>query len=286
MTKTIEVGRTVSLLQAVQIYADSANVDDGTEVIVDFANAGFIYANFTAILGAVIQKFQANGHKITIISPTNDKTRTVLCKNNFLPFFDNQFEKLNDRTLTTIEFRHFGLNDTVAQQSFFDMLRDGFLRSRGLVNMSDKVLKAVSQNIIELFDNAREHSQSECGIFCAGQLFPQKHKLDFTIVDMGVTIKRKVCDYTGEAFNAGEAIKWAMQRMNSTRDDIGGLGLALLKELIIKSGGKLEIISNNGLYFIQDGKEGYEDIEFEFAGTAINIEFNINDKYYVMKDEL
>lgn len=68
------------------------------------------------------------------------------------------------------------------------LIADELLKKKGVTNLSEKVLKIVSQNIIELFDNAREHSKSTKGIYIAGQFFPKKHKFDFTIVDTGVGI--------------------------------------------------------------------------------------------------
>ncbi len=256
------------------------------EVLIDFSNAEFIYSNFTALLGAYIYYLESKNIKVVINRPIKGEVYTTLCKNNFLPFFNSEYSKMNDKTLTTIEFRQFDIADTMKQQHFSDLLRDGLLKSRGLVNLSDKVLKEVSRNVIELFSNSVSHSQSACGMFCAGQLFPNLHKLDVTIVDMGVGIHHNVVSYLGREMDADEAIRWAMERLNSTRGDIGGLGLALLKELITLTRGKLEIVSNNGYYFIKNGKEGSELLNFIFPGTAVNIEFKIDDKYYFLKGEI
>ena len=162
-----------------------------------------------------------------------------------------------------VEYQKFALDDLDKQNIFFDrLIADELLKKKGVTNLSEKVLKIVSQNIIELFDNAREHSKSSAGIYIAGQFFPQKHKFDFTIVDMGVGIVENVNLFLGKKLESGEAIFWAMQKQNSTRvGEPGGLGLALLKELILKSNGKIEIISNDGYYFIKDQKESYENLE-------------------------
>jgi K+-sensing histidine kinase KdpD len=160
------------------------------------------------------------------------------------------------------------------------------LKQKGVTNLSDKVLKIVSKNIIELFDNTREHSKSTQGIYIAGQFFKEKQKFDFTIVDMGVGIVENVNSFLNEKLKSGEAIHWAMQKQNSTRiGEPGGLGLALLKELIMKSNGKIEVISNDGYYFIKNQEEGFEDLDIIFQGTIINIEFNIDGQIYSLKDE-
>lgn len=275
----------IKSLRDVLTYCEQLDAT-ASEVLIDLSNAEFIYSNFTALLGAYIYYLESKNVQVKINRPTKGEVYTTLCKNNFLPFFSEEFSKMNDKTLTTIEFRQFDIADTRKQQLFFDLLRDGLLKSRGLVNLSDKVLKEVSKNVIELFSNAVSHSKSHCGMFCAGQLFPNLHKLDITIVDMGIGIHHNVVSFLKSEMEADEAIRWAMERLNSTRGDIGGLGLALLKELITLTKGKLEIVSNNGYYYIKNGKEGSELLNFNFPGTVVNIEFKIDDKYYFFKGEI
>lgn len=275
----------IKSLRDVLTYCEQLDAT-ASEVLIDLSNAEFIYSNFTALLGAYIYYLESKNIQVKINRPIKGEVYTTLCKNNFLPFFSEEFSKMNDKTLTTIEFRQFDIADTRKQQLFFDLLRDGLLKSRGLVNLSDKVLKEVSKNVIELFSNSVSHSQSACGMFCAGQLFPNLHKLDITIVDMGIGIHHNVVSFLKSEMEADEAIRWAMERLNSTRGDIGGLGLALLKELITLTKGKLEIVSNNGYYYIKNGKEGSELLDFNFPGTVVNIEFKIDDKYYFFKGEI
>lgn len=65
---------------------------------------------------------------------------------------------------------------------------------------------------------------------------------------------------------------WAIQENHSTTGR-GGLGLNLLQELILKSKGSLDIISNS----IKEEKA--------FNGTIISIGLNISeDTYYFLKD--
>lgn len=280
----VKIGTIKTLKKALSYCAEFDKCADS--VIIDLSDANFINSNFTALLGAYIYHMESKNIKVEITKPQKGIVYTTLCKNNFLPFFNSEFSRMNDLTQTVIEFRQFDIADTGKQQAFFDLLRAGLLKSRGLINLSDKVLKEVSKNVIELFSNSVSHSQSACGMFCAGQLFPKYHKLDVTIVDMGVGIHHNVRSHLKQEIPADEAIRWAMERLNSTRGDIGGLGLHLLKELITVTKGKLEIVSNNGYYYIIDGKEGSELLEFTFPGTVVNIEFKIDDKYYYLKGEI
>lgn len=279
----ISIGTIKSLSKALFYCEKMSYATDS--VLINLSDTQFIESNFTALLGGYIFYLESKNIDVTINKPEKGQVYTTLCKNNFLPFFNSEFFKMNDNTQTVIEFQQFDIADTIKQQKFFTLLRNGLLQNRGLNNLSDKVLKEVSNSIIELFSNALSHSKSSSGIFCAGQFFPQKKKLDITIVDIGVGIHHNVSSFLNKDIQQDEAIEWAMQKLNSTRGDIGGLGLHLLKELITLTGGKLEIVSNKGYYFIKNAKEGSEVLEFDFPGTVVNIEFKIDDKFYFFKEE-
>ncbi|MEA1955123.1 MAG: ATP-binding protein [Campylobacterota bacterium] len=280
---TIKITEIKTIQDALKVYSAFKKLDNTQKVLFDFSGARFIYSNYTALLGALIESCES----FEIAAPRKEKVKTVLSKNNFLPTF-TESPKLNDTSQSVIEYERFALYELEKQNIFFEkLLEDNILKTKGLTNLSDKVLKNVSRNIIELFDNAREHSKSVQGIHIAGQFFPQKHKFDFTIVDMGLGIVTNVNSFLDEKLQAGEAINWAMTKQNSTRvGEPGGLGLALLKELIMKSNGTMEIISNSGYYFIKNQKESYKTLDVEFEGTIINIEFNIDEKKYFFKEEL
>lgn len=282
MNNTIKIIEIRTLEDILEIYKEYKEFDKNEKIIFDFSSARFVYSNFTAFFGALIDTSKL----YEVIKPKKEKVKTVLSKNNFLPNYTD-LTKLNDKSQSVIPFEKFALDDLDKQNIFFDkLLNKKLLKQKGVTNLSDKVLKIVSQNIIELFDNTREHSKSTQGIYIAGQFFKEKQKFDFTIVDMGVGIVQNVNLFLNKKLKSGEAIHWAMQKQNSTRvGEPGGLGLALLKELIMKSNGKIEIISNDGYYYIKDQKEGFENLDIKFQGTIINIEFNIDGKIYSLKDE-
>lgn len=279
----IKIGTIKSLTKALS-YCKEINQNSKT-VLIDLTNTKFIESNYTALLGAFIFYLESKNIQVNINKPNKGQVYTTLCKNNFLPFFNSEFSKMNDKAQSVIEFQQFAISDTERQQQFFNLLKDGLLKKRGLVNLSDKVLKQVTSSIIELFSNSVSHSNSACGMFCAGQFFPKTKRLDITIVDIGVGIHSNVEAHLGYEITQDKAIQWAMQRLNSTREDIGGLGLHLLKELITLTKGKLEIISNTGYYYIKNGEEGLKILDFDFPGTVVNIEFKIDDKFYFFQGE-
>ncbi len=129
------------------------------------------------------------------------------------------------------------------------------------------------------------HSKSKLGFFCSGQLDDKQKIINFTIVDSGITIKtninryfedlkkdnKKILDFSKfNELNGYDAIKWALENGNSTTGK-GGFGLNLLQELILKSGGRLEIISNDGYFYINNGIIREQKLDYDFEGTIVSI---------------
>jgi len=285
MKNILSFTKVFSLKESIELYKKFQKMDTKEKITFDFSNATFVYANFTALFGALIDSCE----NFEVILPTDEKVKSVLSKNNFFPIFLKNIKKLKDRSNSVVNYENFGLEDIEKQDRFSEkLLLENLLEKKGVTNLSQKVLKEVSKSILELFSNARDHSKSQKGIYVAGQFFPKKGKFDFTIVDLGVGIKYNVNNFLKENKTGSEAIEWAIQKQNSTnKDNPRGLGLALLKELIMKSNGKIEILSDNGLYTLQQQQESFEDLNFIFCGTLVNIEFNIEkDKKYVFNEEI
>lgn len=267
----------------IKIYKQFKKLDINQKVIFDFSDANFVNSNYCAFLNSLIDGCKIIGIK----PPKNEKVLKILRKNDFITKFTG-LTKLHDEYKTVIECQTFDLDDILKQNKFSKELLDNqLLKKKGLTNISNKLLKEVSKNILELFNNSREHSKSTQGIYIAGQFFPKKHKLDFTLVDTGIGIVENVNNFFNKKLDSGKALHWAIQEKHTTRlNEAGGLGLGLLKELIIKSNGSLEIISNDGLYFIKNQKESFKTLQTSFCGTIVNIEFNIEqDKVYKLKNE-
>ena len=86
-----------------------------------------------------------------------------------------------------------------------------------------------------------------------------------------------------------ESIKWALTEGNTTKegDQPGGLGLKLIKDFIQINKGKLQIVSQFGYYEFSMHGESYQELNYEFPGTCINIEINTNDSSnYCLQSEL
>ena len=136
------------------------------------------------------------------------------------------------------------------------------------------------EGIDELFANSALHSKSSLPITVCGQFFPKSRLLDFAIVDGGRGIAGSVSS-TGRRFpNEADAIDWAMQPGNTTREgDIpGGLGSEILREFIALNGGRLIIASGAGFWCQKGNSVIKSPLRHSFPGTTVILEINTSDR--------
>ncbi|MBU0567558.1 ATP-binding protein [bacterium] len=251
-------------------------------IILDFAKTTWLEANLIAVLGAILNKVQSGLNEVKIENLSSN-IRNVLSRNHFLSHFGGL--KIPDYYKTTIKYRKFKR----AEEKLFKEYLDGELLSKeAMPDMSSLLRKKINESIFEIFNNAVIHGNCS-HIFSCGQYYPQKKRLDFTIVDLGKTIKANVTGYVNRNLSGKDSIKWAVAEGHTTKQGQipGGLGLSLIREFLEKNNGKIQIISSDG-YWEQEG-QGKRDGSFPqtFSGTIVNLEFNIDDKsHYCLLSEI
>lgn len=264
------------------------------KIEIDLSEAEFIRTNFVCILGLIIEQKKKNGFEASIIEPKLAKVRKSLVVIGFLT------DKYKQSNVEMIDYKNIKLDE---KDDFYLNFETYFAQKakKCLSNVSEKLFNILIQKILELFSNAFRHSESEVGIFCFGQFFPKNKKFSFVIVDGGVGIKRNVTKYLSQLTNGQiimrflrkkieisgvQAIRWAIKSGNSTTG-IGGLGLDLIREFIVKNEGNLEIISNDARYNISNGKDGYSNLKREFIGTLIALNIKVDEhKFFQLKGEI
>lgn len=147
--------------------------------------------------------------------------------------------------------------------------------------MSSELLKKLSESISEIFENAIYHSRSKLGIFSCGQFFPAKEQLDFTVVDLGIGIRRNIKRCIGLDFSSEKAIIWATEGNTTTRGGNvpGGLGLKLLGEFIDLNQGCIKIVSDAGYWQRESGEVFTVPLNYRFPGTVVSVEINTADTF-------
>ena len=146
--------------------------------------------------------------------------------------------------------------------------------------MSRGLLKKFSESVFEIFSNSVIHSQTTLGIFSCGQYFPKRDRLDFSVADLGIGIRRNILEHSGLNLRASEAITWATVGHNTTkRGNIpGGLGLKLLREFITLNAGRIQIVSDSGYWALESGAVVTKEMPYSFPGTVVGIEIDTADK--------
>jgi hypothetical protein len=243
----------------------------------------FFAANMSAALGAVLDKFTANLNDIHFdyLSP---QIETILIKNDFLTYYGKQ--RALDVNNTTIKFQKLKPTDGKYFKNYvIEELIEG--HNTDLPIMSDGVKEKIIEAIYEIFVNAQIHSETKF-IYTCGQFFPNKNKIEFTIVDIGIGFREKINRRFGRNLSSTQALKWAVQDKKTTKQDVsGGIGLAVLKEFIGINKGKMQIVSNDGFYQFDDNGEDLRLFNGEFPGTIVNLQFRTDDSNnYSLKSEI
>lgn len=256
----------------VRLYEQSSDCAfDNIEI--DLGATSWFDADMCAVLGAILYRL---GQNLNTVSLTNMRpgVEHILSKNGFLSHYGR--EKIQDLWGTTISYHRFDVKD---DRYFADYIENELIRRSEIPDMSPGLLKKFRESIFEIFSNAVLHSRTTLGIFSCGQFFPARHRLDFSVADLGIGIRQNIKDNTHLDLSAEEAIDWATQGSNTTKRGRvpGGLGLKLLGEFIDLNGGCIQIVSDVGYWRREKGKTFTRALGYAFPGTVVTIEINTAD---------
>jgi hypothetical protein len=255
------------------------------DIIFDFRDNTWFEANLCAIMGAVLNTVQEKLNNVSLLN-INQYTERILRKNQFLASFGDY--PIPDKYDTTIKYRRNKLNEEKLIKEF---LFNELLWKRDFPKLSSAAQKEIVRSIFEIYSNAIIHGNCDY-VYSCGQYYPNKPQpsLDFTIVDLGNTIKTNVNNFLGSGFSGIEALEWAVKENNTTKPKHanipGGLGFKLIRDFIQINKGKIQIISADGFWELKKGELTSKSFSSEFLGTIVNLEFNLDDKaYYSLKTE-
>lgn len=243
---------------------------EGEKIAIDCRKLSWFDAHLGAALMTIIKQSRLKFNEISLFQ-LPPHIRLILQKNGTLA------QRATDNFHTTIPVSSFELNQEV---EFAQFSRNHLLRKE-MPKMSIPVRSKFFEGIDELFANSALHSKSAVPVLAAGQFFPRTDRLAFTLSDGGRGIGGSLLSAGVEFEFNHEAIDWAMQSNNTSRtgDIPGGLGLNLLKEFIMKNGGRLMVCSFDGFWELTGDRVKKATLRREFPGTVVIMEVNTADRH-------
>lgn len=292
MQKTISILQTVAADKSgyeflCELY-NIMHVEDGTkEYIIDFKKTMSFDANLSAVLGAIFDKRNNDGYKIFLIPPVYAGVRRVLSRNKFFEAFD--LSTKNEDRENFIVYKSFGVKDTLA---FKQYIETELIQKQSFPKCTKKAKDKIKESIYEIFANAVDHGGCD-NVYCCGEVHTRRNKttLDMTFVNLGMSVVDNVNRYMTNknlpTLSSEEALVWAFEEGNTTKQITGGLGLAILQQFIRLNKGRIQMISGDAMLEIEQDVETKTKLDKWFYGTIVTVEFDCNDENsYYMKDEI
>lgn len=131
--------------------------------------------------------------------------------------------------------------------------------------------------IFEIPNNALTHSNSKDGIICHGY-YNNKNTFTFSIYDLGIGIPQSVRNYINENLTSIDALKWALEKGNTTKnsDYPRGLGFTLLEEFRKDFKGKISIITEDIIYNTREnGNSSFTKLNKIIKGTLFTLKISV-----------
>lgn len=258
----------------------SGIVDDKQveEIILDFTKVNFIAANQLSVIAAIVEEIWAKKNAHIVVRNVSPKVRDVMQKNGFGVHLG--LERKKDKYNTVIPYVNFSIDESLEFEKY--LLINIFQRN-DIPLMSDAARNTIIDNFLEIFNNVKEHADSE-RIYACGQFFPTSGMLYFTIVDIGKTINENVEKFlksTSTEIEEQYYIEWALKEGNSTRinNAPGGLGLSMINRFIALNKGNLMVMSGNEIYEYSKNKSRFLNSVHYFKGTMVTIGINMTDSF-------
>jgi len=240
-------------------------------ITLDFQHCKWFDANLIALLGCILSDIQEE-NEVDLINIA-EPLEKVFKRNHFLSHFGHN--NLQDGYDTTIKYRKFKISD---EKIFRDYLEKELFTKPQLPGMSYLLRKKMNESILEIFNNSLLHGNCK-HIYACGQYFRTEEVLNFTIVNLGTTIRENVTRYYKDRAVPEHCIHWAVQEGNTTKSGNipGGLGLSLIRDFIALNNGMIQIVSSTEFWEQCNNNVAKNQFSKSFSETIVNLRFNLKD---------
>ena len=164
-----------------------------------------------------------------------------------------------------------------AQEQLRMQMKDFF---RSCINVGNKDIQPIDTIFSELFMNICQHSANKNG-FVFMPFLSNTNSITLIMNDLGDGVVNIIRNYfIDETFNIdANVIRYAMENFVTTKstESNQGRGLNILKTLMIRIKGDLQVYLEKGLYEISKGKEILSDLSYKHIGTLIKVNILIEN---------
>jgi signal transduction histidine kinase len=219
---------------------------------VKFPATGFwISADMVAILRAIFKRAEERNNRLQLDTNTLPmEVQNVLNMTGGLP--GSRFQQSQNQTMFPCLSYPASANNI--EQFITDVQTWLLHNSHFPYSFANANSETLLSSLGELFDNATVHADCTTVHTC-GQVFPRKHSLLFTVVDLGISIPQNVMNVRPNLSDQ-EALEWAIKRGNTTRPEgTGGVGLYELTQFVERNGGSCILVSGNGYLKYSSGNQ-------------------------------
>lgn len=150
------------------------------------------------------------------------------------------------------------------------------------LHLSMTQCRMIVGRLLEIYSNASDHSASPVGIFTAGQHYPKKQTVLFSMIDLGLGIPARVQAFLNQPnLEPTQALTWAFQRGHTTRPTRPrGLGLDILASFVRTNDGRLDVVSGRAHMAITARDTRCEELSYMFPGTAVSLGLRCDRHFY------
>ena len=260
---------------------------NGSNLIFDMTNCGWISANLFSVLGALCREYITSTSGASIrFENIRGEINSLMIRNNFGSVL-GQLCSPSSPEDTTIDYKEFNRG---SRKEFTQYFKDSVLSRQSMPQLSNELECRIVEDISEMYNNFVDHAETET-VFTCGQYFPKIKELAFTVVDTGATIPYNVTSHLNrQGIDLSmSCIEWALVEGNTTKTDMQyprGLGLSIMKQFLAHNNGQIKILSGREFYEFKNGKETVKYTYYNFGGTVITLTFNLSDgKSYFLSNE-
>lgn len=249
------------------------------EIILDFSHCKFSHAIFTSFIGSLGIWAICLNKKIKYRVDTQGQLFDYFKKSGLISYMTGDTTDYTNGN--TIRFQKVCMDDS----DIIDYI-DNILRLAP-ITLSGKAEESLFKNIYEIFVNSVEHSGAKHGVYACGHWFPKKKELVFSVYDTGIGIPEKIKRNIDSSMSSKDAIEWALQKGNSTKQlDNGtprGVGLFEFHQFIHLNNGLFSIVSDDMCY-LYDNTISYIPLDKPIIGTMVSfIIRNDEDHIYISR---